>query len=51
MIYVFVEVCDNMIYGLGCVLFCGKCSNGEICYFVDGLCFYGCVEGVIGDKC
>lgn len=40
-----------MIYGLECVFKCSKCRNGILCYYVNGICIYGCVDGLYGDMC
>lgn len=44
-LYIYL-VCDDMIYGLECVLFCGNCSDEKMCYYVNGICWSDCDIGV-----
>lgn len=44
-------VCRNNIYGLECVMMCGNCNDGKFCNNINGMCYFGCNEGVEGDKC
>lgn len=43
--------CKGNIFGIDCKQICGNCKNGEQCYEVNGSCFNGCNEGVIGVNC
>lgn len=45
-------MCNGGYYGLGCSLKCvGYCKDNEFCYYINGICYKGCNDGWIGEKC
>lgn len=46
-----VSECDNMTYGMDCMMKCGHCAEEEPCNPVTGLCPKGCAAGWTGERC
>lgn len=47
----FVTACDVGLYGSKCKGKCGHCLKADSCFFTDGTCFGGCMDGYAGDTC
>nr|XP_022308884.1 cell death abnormality protein 1-like isoform X1 [Crassostrea virginica] len=43
--------CANGKYGFGCENSCGRCTDFEPCYRVNGTCLNGCEKGYTGETC